>query len=383
MLGSTLALIVWMLRRALGVASERERIFNQTRVEIAKHSNPNPVPHSVNITYSPHTRTNAAPTQLADTAMAQPEEHPATAFRDILHHIQGGQFIMGIDEQGKPVMGDWMKMYSAGIGGLQGAGKSWTAAFILCQSHIQGAEIYCIDPHAHAEDSLYSRIHPLLTRPVATSPIEIEALVKDIDSEITERVDTGRKNPHIVVVVDEWSYLVYTQGVASLNNLLARISTAGRKHGVFALIVAHKWTVKEMGGNTRSLLSAFYLHRMRRDEARAMTNMPDIPKDILQLGDGQAYLLDQSGVLKRVSIPRMTTQDIVDVGQSRSVSAPGEPVPSEVRVLSSKEHRVLDMMEEGHSFSSIIKEVWGISGGQAYKEASEELRTILLGLVQR
>lgn len=366
-----------IIRRSLGMASQKDLLDSETQIEIVKHRYHPPVPNSINLTWSPHTRTTAHP---PDKTEGMPVEVPVvspTLFADILQHVSNGQFVMGIKQDGKPIMGDWGRVYSAGIGGLQGVGKSWTAAFILCQSRMLGAEIWCIDPHAQSEDSLYNRVSPLLTRPVAVSQEEIRAMVGMLEEEIASRVHAGVFEPRIVVAIDEWSYLVYSQGVTELMSLLNKISTAGRKHGVFAMVIAHKWTVKEMGGNARNLLSAFYIHRMRRDEARAMTNLTELPSDLLQLGDGEAYLLDQSGNMSRVSIPRMKTQDIVDVSQ-RLKSGLG----STVVTRTAQEQQVIDLLKQGKSIKSIIKELWGVESGAAYQEAAKELRSVILGLVE-
>jgi hypothetical protein len=381
------AFAIWIIRRAMGLVSQREELMLKTRVEIAKHTHFAPVPQSINITYSPHTRhTNTIdhPGSLQAPAgeIQQATSLPPT-FSDVVENVKNGQFVMGLKPDGTPILGDWHKMYSAGIGGLQGTGKSWTAAFILCQSRILGAEIWCIDPHAHSQDSLYNRVKPILTRPVAVIVEEIEMMAAQLNQEITDRVNTGKETPQIVLVIDEWSYLVYTQGATELHKLLSRIATAGRKHGVFAMIIAHKWTVKEMGGNSRSLLSAFYLHRMRKDEARVMTNLTELPGDLLQLGDGEAYLLDHSGVLQRVSIPRMTNQDVIDVGEKMTTRNDCSLVEPKVKTVTAREQKVVELLKEGKSMSTIVKEVWGVSGGEAYKEASKELRIILLDLIHQ
>jgi len=53
--------------------------------------------------------------------------------------------ILGYSDAGA-ITGDWRSLYSSGIGGLQGSGKTWGASFRLAQSALAGARLVICDP---------------------------------------------------------------------------------------------------------------------------------------------------------------------------------------------------------------------------------------------
>src|SRR6185503_18297307 len=97
-------------------------------------------------------------------------EQPLTAplFSTLLDQGQIGQdsdgrrqpLILGYSLDG-PIAGDWRSLYSTGLGGLQGSGKTWAATFLLAQSALNGARLVIGDPHAGDSESLAARTTPL------------------------------------------------------------------------------------------------------------------------------------------------------------------------------------------------------------------------------
>src|SRR5262245_16329347 len=70
----------------------------------------------------------------------------------------GQPLCLGYDEAGQALMGSWNDLYSCGVGGMTGSGKSWAVAFLAGQSAAAGARIILIDPHAGDSESLTHRL---------------------------------------------------------------------------------------------------------------------------------------------------------------------------------------------------------------------------------
>lgn len=228
--------------------------------------------------------------------------------------------ILGYDESGEPIEGDWKSLYSCGIGGLQGSGKTWTAAYLLSQSALAGARILCCDPHAGDDESLATRIAPLapsFIADVATDDAAILDALKLADMELQRRKNGSKDRWPLVVVVDEWTSLLRHELKNKLPQYVADFASEGRKYNVNAMLLGQGWTVAAAGGSdVRNRLTSHYVHRTRREEARYQLGLGSLtPADVMQLAPGHAYLLDTRGNLQRVAIPRMTAADLVEVGR--------------------------------------------------------------------
>jgi hypothetical protein len=229
--------------------------------------------------------------------------------------------ILGFDvTTGQAIEGSWQSLYTAGIGGLQGSGKTWAAVYLLCQSALMGGKLIIADPHAGDDESLAARCAPLRSAmlcDVASDERDILAALKLADSKLQ-----GRKSGQIagrwpiVLAVDEWLALRRGTLADELPPLVEGFSTEGRKLGCFALLLAQRWNVSVIG-EFRNTLASSYVYRMRPAEVRMMTGLlgDEVPSDTLSLAPGECYLLDTRGDCRKIVIPHMTPADVERVGQ--------------------------------------------------------------------
>jgi hypothetical protein len=371
--------------------------------------------------------------------VAEPEETralrpaPAPSFGELLDAGRVGAdrpLLLGFDaETGQAIEGSWKSLYSCGIGALQGAGKSWLAAFLLTQSALQGGKIIVCDPHAGDDESLATRIAPLAPAflcGVAQSEQEILSALKMARDKLDRRkAGTIAGRWPIIVVCDEWTSLLRGELGEVLPLYAADFAEQGRKYGVNALLSAQGWT-KDVAGTVRNRLTAHYVLRQRPDEARYQLGIraAALPDDIRTLPDATGYLLTVNGDLRKVVIPRMTTADIVRIGemladlnrpgkppigfrlpdtgyhQATTASAPTAPLvangkpdgslmvatPNQATSalqsrgsLSPDAARAYSLFQAGENLPAIVKELRGVSSnqGRRYQDALNEITDLL------
>jgi hypothetical protein len=232
----------------------------------------------------------------------------------------GRPLILGYSaESGQAIEGSWSSLYSCGIGALQGAGKSWLAAFLLSQSVLQGARLLVCDLHYGNSESLGTRLEPLRDAflcDIASTPDAILSALKLAHDKLNQRI-AGRGGAwDILCVIDEFTSLLRTKVGPVLPGFLEDVTEQGRKFHVNALLSAQGWT-KDSAGTVRNRLTSNYVLRQRPDEARYQLGLGagQLPLDIRLLPDATGYLLDVRGNLSKIVIPQMTAADLVRVGQ--------------------------------------------------------------------
>lgn len=244
----------------------------------------------------------------------------------------GRPLLLGFDAaSGQAIKGSWKDLYSCGLGGMTGSGKSWAAAFLVGQSAAAGARLIVIDPHAGDAESLATRIAALESAfmcDVAQTPDQITAALK-LASDKLEARKAGRGGSWpLLLVVDEWTSLLR----GSLGDLLTRtaldVAEQGRKFGVFALLAAQAWQI-DAAGPVRDRLASHYVLRQRPDQVRYQLGLRggQLPLDVRFLQDAEAYMLTVRGDLTKVQIPQMTPADLAHIGAmiAQPAAAVGSP----------------------------------------------------------
>ncbi len=263
-----------------------------------------------------------APAQAGGSAaqIALPPPTPPT-FAQLLDSGRigpGRPLLLGFDATtGQPIEGSWRDLYSCGVGALQGAGKTWLLAFLLCQSAAQGGRLIVCDLHAGDEESLANRIPalaPAYMCDVAATPAAIASALAFAAEKLERRKGNTARWP-IVLVCDEWTSLLRTPAGPSLLPHIQNIAEQGRKYNVNALLAAQAWT-KAASSDVRNQLTSHYLLRQRPDEARYQLGLraDQLPDDIRSLPDATGYLLTVRGDLVKIVVPAMTAADIARVG---------------------------------------------------------------------
>lgn len=407
------------------------KAYHVTQLSRAEHQPQLPALSSVSNSYSYHdsSRPQLAPPVAEIEAPAQLPS-PIPTFAQLLDAGRIGPnrpLLLGFDAAtGQAIEGSWERLYTAGIGGLQGSGKTWAAVFLLAQSTLQGGKLIICDPHAGDEQSLASRLAPLssaLLCDVASDDKSILAALKLADSKLQ-----GRKNGTIagrwpiVLAIDEWLALRRGKLADELPPLVEGFSTEGRKLGCYALLLAQRWNVSAIG-EFRNTLASSYVYRMRPAEVRMMTGLlgDDVPTDTLALAPGECYLLDTRGDCRKVIIPQMTPADIARVGDLLAELnrppkppigyrlPPTQPLPGLAPAASSEaaprsggevaieaapsratskpsgsggghtpeQARALALFRGGMGISEVVKEVWNVKGGTQFQQRAAELNELI------
>jgi hypothetical protein len=324
----------------------------------------------------------------------------------------GQPLILGYSETGA-IYGDWRDLYSTGIGGISGSGKSWTAAYLIGQSVLHGANIAILDPHAGDSESLSTRLSPLagrfLCEPV-DSPKAMLDVVRMMFSEY-ERRKQHPKEPRMpwIIACDEFSSLMRGELEEALSLLFEAIAQEGRKFEIYGMALGQVWTVSRAGGSeVRDSLASQYVHRLRPAQARHLTGLTaaDLPKDLLELPPGTSYLMSNSGEMRRVSIPKCSGDDLATVAGLLSDDQPtmprvaDPPAPSAGngtasghlqdssthRVYTAEERHILDLFNQGKGVNDIMREVKGIDparGGRKVGDIRTEIEAVIRQAVQR
>ena len=316
---------------ALGMAAHFE-------VEKTRAANPSPVLPTGLRSYSPRYVTTAP------RVISQPEQKPALVapappvivptFGDLLaqgHIGKNRALVLGYTSEGVPVRGDLDSLFSFGIAGLQGSGKTTTERFLLGQVALQGGVFCIVDPHRDVPggQSLAGTLAPLsgsFLLPPAADDAEVFEVIRLVNSELDRR-ERGKTGPTLVLAVDEWTDLQRRRCADDLKTLARRVSTTGRKLGVYAAVSGQGWT-KEDAGEVRDFLTAAYVHKLRPAVARLLA--PGVGNEVWTLAPGQAILDRTNGPRVVVSVPNTRDRDLVAVARQLpapvgDVAAPARP----------------------------------------------------------
>lgn len=309
--------------------------------------------------------------------------------------------ILGYGAEGA-LTGDWRRLYSAGLGGLQGSGKTWGATFLLAQSALSRGKLIICDNHAGDDESLAHRVEALSSSflcDIADDDKSILVALK-LASDILERRKHGDKDrTPVIVAIDEWLSLRRGPLADVLPAFVESISTEGRKLNIHALLMTQR-ADKDAIGDFRNTLASSYVFRLRADEARMLTGLraSALPDDTLQLAPGEAYLLDTAGALTRVRIPLMTGGDVATVGRLLTDDQPKMPADSVTiqskisqaaavdysavgrgETRSPEAQRVISLFLAGKDASAIVSEVHGLSSraGAPYMRKLADVQEVI------
>lgn len=371
-------------------------------------------------TYAPHIvyRADVEGTLAAPAAPAALPLPAAPSLRQLLDAGDVGQgrpLLLGIDAAtGEPIRGSFKSLYSTGIGGLQGSGKTWAAALLLAQSAAHGARLVICDPHAGDSESLAARcagLAPAFLCEPASDPRDILSAIRLADDELQRRKAGAPERWPLIVAIDEWTSLLRGELGDELPRLVEAFTTEGRKLNIHAMPMAQRWD-KPAAGALRNTLASAYAFRLRPDEVRMLTGLraASLPDDTLTLPPGSAYLMTTAGELRKVVIPVMTEADVSALGmQATQPAAPNgappprpfgfRPSPAEAagkpagRAIETKPEstftasprptldpeaaRVVSLFLAGKTIPEIITEVYNVSAGRAYQEKRALVERIL------
>lgn len=294
--------------------------YHKTQALRAIHQ-PGQTPAS--LTYSPHSNRTAL--DLKD----EPEQLSAASvptFGELLNSGRVGRghpLLLAYDlEDGKPLDGSWLDLYSTAIAGLPGTGKTTSQRFYACQTALHGARFAVVDPHAEAgEDSLAATLEPLKSVYICDPASDDKAIlnaVKLIASIGEKRAKHGdRDRTPVIIWIDELTALLARSTVRdALAELIEQIAQEYRKVGVYATASGQIWTASRTGDSSalRDSFASALVHRMKRSQARLLLPTEDAQR-VERLAQGQAVLWRTSGASTLVGVPNTTAADVGRVAE--------------------------------------------------------------------
>jgi hypothetical protein len=243
--------------------------------------------------------------------------------------------LLGYGESGD-VRHEGAEEFSIGIAGMPNFGKSNTAAGIIAQHVLRGADHVLCDPQAGSKRSLATRLAPLeeaglFLLPTAVDDKAILSAVRTVHGELKVRQkrqmqwrkDHGPGEPApkerlLVLAMDEWTTTLRGELATELPRMLADILQAGPQRSVIALLLAQQWATASVGGGmVRDVLSAGIIHRCRTIDARMVSGMrsASLPEGINTLEQGEAVVFAPGVGPVRLNIPRLEADDLVEVAR--------------------------------------------------------------------
>lgn len=227
-------------------------------------------------------------------------------------------------DSGQAIEGSWLDLYSVGVGGMTGSGKTWLSAFLVAQSVAAGARLIVVDPHAGDRESLATRLGGLSSAyvcSVSSDGAAIESALKLAAAKLAQRIAGKGGSWPLLLVVDEWTSLLRGRLGDLLTATALDIAEQGRKFGVFALLAAQAWQI-DAAGPVRDRLASHYTMRTRGDQFRYQMGLRgSAPLDTMFLHPGEAYFLSNRGELAKIVIPRMDAADLARIGSGLDTPA--------------------------------------------------------------
>jgi hypothetical protein len=246
---------------------------------------------------------------------------------------------------------------------------------------------------------------------VADTPKLMLDSVELMMEELERRRRTGDKAAPWLFLADEFSALQRGALAEPLGVLIEELGTEGRKMGLYGMVCGQLWTASRTGGTElRDSLASAYIHRLRSSQARLLSGLTaaELPRDLLELPAGSAYLLSTSGTLRGVTIPQMGPGDIARVAAlatskatSKSSTIGFKPQRAEVGVevgtevgtevgkqsplpahqddqkWTPDELSILAAFKSGKMPGEIAEELAGGKGGRKYQEEARRVADII------
>ncbi len=379
-----------------------EQRMYQRDIWFIEHDNRVQYPSLTHLTYSPRqadshnlsiTQHQKTPKQLssgaggsADVVLA--DGGPVVQIPSFTETLQmplaNNSLILGYDSLGAAKLGTLDNLFSFGIGGASGSGKTSTCIWLLSQAIMQGAKLIVIDPHAGNPDSLASKLQPLSSSylcDVATSENEMLQAINFAQSIFDARKSGADESQHhVVIVCDEWLACMRGSTSEAFKVLAEGISQEGRKYSIIGSFLSQKWSVSK-SGDMRDTLTSHIICRTRPNLARQQTGLlsSELPSDVLSLPSGSYYLLDTLGELQKLSAPYVSNDDLIQLSKTIDI-APAPHLsssPNDAPQQTAEHAAIIQKFKSGNSIAEISRELSGSKSGAKYIKALNQINDVL------
>jgi hypothetical protein len=322
--------------------------------------------------------------------------------------------------------GTWLDLYSCGVGGVSGSGKTTTVRFLLFQAILAGAKLLMVDPAIHepeeslaAQFSMLRNIH--LMKPCDDNPDAVAKRIRWFMHEYVRRKAKGIKGPAYIFVLDEFNEIIALLPAEirkELAELMLRIAQSGRKFGLFVMVIGQRWSEQDLGGKPhgaaiRTSLAATLAHRFTDESQAQKLAGGRYAAECLNLDQGHYYFRDTHGVMSYTVTPDTVAADGVEIQRLLDILADESTVESTLETfengalsLTSKDtgplsnratqgenagaepenahlhtlaRSVLRLQAENMQKPDIMRQVWGVNPGatEAYKQALKEYQQVM------
>lgn len=393
---------------------------------------PVPQTYSPHITYGRGGRDQACDEVVDGCGDQEQLPAPVQSFAELLQAgviqtaLAQGKMLLGY-AAGALRYGSWLDLYSCGIGGVSGSGKTTTVRFLLFQAILASARLIMIDPHIGSEDESlaaqfagYSGVH--IWPPCDANTSDVLRRARYLTKELSERKATGKKTPFLVLVIDEFNAVMRNKETKNaLSDLLVAIEQEGRKFGIFAMLMGQRWSAQDLGGaDIRTSLASTLAHRFTdEDQARKLVGGRNGAR-CLELPTGHFLFRDTNGGITEMITPLTTIEDgaiiqsmLVSVSEASqkfvgnqggrslvassfsnarnlletseaSYEASEETTVETSDPIADKALQVVRLQAQGMVKADIMRIVWGVSPGAstAYKQADSEYQQVMQSIAK-
>lgn len=346
--------------------------------------------------------TQPAPVAMLSKAAADDTLPVAQSFNDVLGVWKPTlqQMLLGFGRNG-PVYCTIDDMLSIAVVGRPKTGKTTILRFIYAQCLLIGAQVMVWDLHRNLVKDL----------PGANSYTQLEQI--EFAAEHAETLMRTRlkfevyDDQPLMVLIDEWPLLARASD--AIKDVVGRIVLEGRKVNIFLIVSGQGFPASLFGGSmVRDAFNSRYVCHTSTKQAEMTGLDKEFVPLVRNLPRGYA-VLDGSAVRdpQIVAIPNTTKEDVTALittsarsqkatsTTSGATSAEGEATSGEVvsamrdevdgEVVSEVDmlrlERVRELLRQRVPASKIVREVWGVSGGDAYQRAAREYSAVVALIV--
>ena len=203
------------------------------------------------------------------------------------------------------------------IAGVQGTGKSNTAALLAAQVAALGGMIFVVDPDAGDDESLANRLAAMSGKigAIAKTDAEIEAVLKNTAKLFAYRDRTpGRLHPPFLLLIDEFMRLAIEERLSDESQrTLLLLSGDGRKKRMIVAPISQVWKQRlagPLGTAFRDASTHAIVHGSKPGAAELLLPGGYYGKQAAQLAPGQALVFGGGGEPQKVVIPELTPADL-------------------------------------------------------------------------
>lgn len=231
----------------------------------------------------------------------------------VTRELAQGSYLLGFGEQGAPIRISCKKLFSTLIAGVPRTGKTTTVFWVTTQLLLRGGKFFVIDPNMHYESEEGDRglaaeledLSDFMIFPACEgSRQELLDRMRYMYRALCQRKQHGyivKDSDAILAIMDEFNsvaqvlspktvVVVHEEEELNFAQTLALLEREGPKYGLCFMLIGHKWTKDDIGGDNavRTNATTYLCHKMN-DARQAELLLKGKSQKILELPVG-AYL---------------------------------------------------------------------------------------------